>query len=345
MLTLLVAPALSVALTALSVPNALLFEVVRDQAGRSVLFIRDCGRGNIPRDVGRFGVSNCEAYQRGFSGPGWYPAREGDDSVHYAGDSLHLANALRAARFEEVWLFSGGGNLHQGIEVGRLLRRARMTVRVPNVTRVRTTMSWPQPSGEVACVSACTVAFMGGLFRYLDPDATYEVHSASVAAKKLGDDAIAQMAGGKLRDIVEGECLSARFMAARLFTHFQNTLLLTTANPQRSEDLQEFMRFARAGGREVPYTQSDELRDLTRIRDEGVAAMQDIYMRIERQCMQAAIASLRAGIGDTEPRARPALRMLEVMYEVSIKETASLTRETMLRMGYLTQEIDPGVRP
>ncbi|MBK9978399.1 MAG: hypothetical protein IPP20_10790 [Gemmatimonadetes bacterium] len=345
MLTLIVAPVLSVALGALSLPNALLFEAVRDQAGHSVLFIRDCGRGNIPRDVGRFGVSNCESYQKRFASPGWYPAREGKDSVWYDGDSLHFAGALRGARFEEVWLFSGGGNLNQGIEIGRLLRRARMTVRVPNVARVRTAMQWPSPSGEVACVSACTVAFMGGLFRYLDPDATYEVHSASIAATALDPRLIAQMASGKLRDLVEQECLSARFMAARLFTHFQNTLLLTTANPQRSENLQDFMRFARAGGREVPYAESDELRDLTRIRDEGLAAMQDIYMRIERQCMNAAIASLRERIGDTEPRARPALRMLEVMYEVSIKDTASLTRETMLRMGYLTQEIDPGVRP
>lgn len=345
MLTLIVAPVLSVAMGALSLPNALLFEAVRDQEGRSVLFIRDCGRGNIPRDVGRFGVSTCESYQKRFAAPGWYPAREGRDSLWYGGDSLYFANALRGARFDEVWLFSGGGNLNQGIEIGRLLRRARMTVRVPNVSRVRTAMQWPKPSGEVACVSACTVAFMGGLFRYLDPDATYEVHSASVAGTALDPQLIAQMASGNVRVLVEQECLSARFMAARLFTHFQNTLLLTTTNAQRSENLQDFMRFAQAGGREVPYAESDELRDLTRIRDEGRAAMQDIYMRIERQCMNAAIAFLRERIGDTEPRARPALRMLEVMYEVSIKDTASLTRESMLRMGYLTQDIDPGVRP
>ena len=49
MLQLLTIPALSVALSALSVPNALIFEAIRDQVGRPILFIRDCGFGHLPR--------------------------------------------------------------------------------------------------------------------------------------------------------------------------------------------------------------------------------------------------------------------------------------------------------
>jgi hypothetical protein len=37
--------------------------------------------------------------------------------------------------------------------------------------------------------------------------------------------------------------------------------------------------------------------------------------------------------------------MLEAMYDVSIKDTASLTRETMLSMGYLTQELEAPGKP
>jgi hypothetical protein len=44
-------------------------------------------------------------------------------------------------------------------------------------------------------------------------------------------------------------------------------------------------------------------------------------------------------------RAGPALNMVETMYTVSIKETQSLSRETMLRMGFLTQELDATPRP
>lgn len=344
MIQLLMAPVLSVALGAVSVANALIFEAVRDSAGRNILFIRDCGTGGLPQDEGRLGTSTCEEWQESFAGERTYRARSGQP-YRYPGDAAVLASHLRQTRYAEVWLFSGGGDLGEGVRMGRLFRQARVTVRVPNVVRVRGAMPWPKPENEVYCVSACTVAFMGGFFRYMDPDATYQVHSASKVAGTIDSTVVTKLARGELREIVERECVSGRYWAVSLFTYFQNTLLLPTSNPQRPEREDEYMAYAQRSMATLPYSADDEARDRERLSNEGLAAAQDMMMRIERDCMRSAINELRQRLGAREPRAEPALRMVEVMYNVSIKETATLTRETMLRMGYLTQDLESGVRP
>ena len=213
------------------------------------------------------------------------------------GDAAVLASHLRQTRYAEVWRFSGGGDLGEGVSMGHLFRQARETVRVPNVGRVRGAISWPKPENEDYCVSACTVAFMGGFFRYMDPDATYQVHSASKVAGTIDSTVVTTLALGELREIVERECVSGRYWALSLFTFIQETLLLPTSNPQRHEREDEYMAYAQRRMATLPYS------------------------------------------------AEAALRMVEVMYKVSIKETATLTRETMLHMGYLTQVLESGVRP
>jgi hypothetical protein len=338
-LSLLLVPALSVSLNALSVPNALLFEAVRDQAGRSVLFIRDCGWGNLPQDVTPLGVSRCEEWQSSFSGAGWYKRLAGD-RYQYPGDGPTLQRILQQQRFEEVWLFSGGGDLHSGVAVGQLIRAARLAVRVPSVERVRAAMPWPGPSTHVRCVSACTVAFMGGLFRFLDPGSTYEVHSASRVLSEVDSTRQSLMLRGEMRQVASLVCGGARYWAPKLFFYFQNTLLLPTRNPPVAENEAEYQQYSASGTAGVDYTPDDELADVNRIRLEGVQALQDIYMRLERDCMKAIIADLRRQPAASRPRAGPALNMVETMYTVSIKETQSLSRETMLRMGFLTQELN-----
>jgi hypothetical protein len=344
MLPLLLVPALSLSLSALSLPNALLFEAVRDQQGRSILFIRDCGRGGLPQDVSALGVSRCEPWQTMFAGDGGYVDRSGARR-RYEGDSVALARALQRQRFDEVWLFSGGGDLGQGVAIGRLLRRARMTVRVPNVTRVRSAMPWPDPQSNVRCISSCTVAFMGGLFRFLDEDATYEVHSASGVLQEVDSVRTALMLNGRLGQAADMACQGGRYWASKLFQYFQNSLLLTTRYPPVVENEALYEEYAMRGSATMRFTATEQARDLERLRAEGIVAVQDLYMRYERRCVQAALADLRTTPAAQTPRAGPALRMVEVMYDVSIKETAALTRETMLRMGYLTQEIAPTVKP
>ncbi len=339
MLSLLVVPILSASLNALTLPNALLFEAVRDREGRQVLFIRDCGWGGLPQDLSPLGVSRCEEWQTSFSGKGRYP-RSGGGVMDYPGDAAVLQRLLQQQRFEEVWLFSGGGDLHSGVGVGQLLRAARLTVRVPSVERVRAAMPWPNPTTNVRCVSACTVAFMGGLFRFLDAGSTYEVHSASRVLQQVDSTVRAMMLRGEMRRVAVLTCSGARYWAPKLFYYFQNTLLLPTRNPPVAEREAEYEEYMMRGTAGIDYTPDDEQADVLRIQQEGVQALQDIYMRLERDCMKAVIADLRRQPAASRPRAGPALNMVETMYTVSIKETQSLSRETMLRMGFLTQEVN-----
>ncbi|WP_179505114.1 MULTISPECIES: hypothetical protein [unclassified Sphingomonas] len=81
-------------------------------------------------------------------------------------EGSRLAAALsQAGNVDEVWLSSPGGNLEQGMAMGRALRARRVLVRVPQ--------------GR-ACISACTVAFLGGALRTVDNGGYYGIHMFSL---------------------------------------------------------------------------------------------------------------------------------------------------------------------
>ena len=132
-------------------------------AGKKILLVRDCGvikgelcisNGSDPRyreyQCGAIFSEKqkelCETYMKHFS----------------RGDAKILENILNRVAFDEIWLYSGGGNLDEGIAIGELFQRLQVTVRVPD---------------KAYCVSACTIAFLGGFFRFIDEGASYEVHS------------------------------------------------------------------------------------------------------------------------------------------------------------------------
>jgi hypothetical protein len=302
--------------------GALKFESRQHEDGRRILLVRDCGLFE-PR-------SECEEWERAFRVAATYP-RLTRGSYRYPGDAAVLNAMVLDARqrgrpYDEVWLYSGGGHLDAGIELGRVLRRHGMTVRVPRGAR---------------CVSSCTVAFMGGLFRFVDEGATYEVHAGSWVSQALGSRNEALIARGDFAQIAEFYRVDARKTACQLLTHFQNTLIIPLNERPRAEDDAAFDRCARSSPPRAFYTEAQAALDRQRIGNEGLAAAQDILMRIEREAMAAAIADLEAMVRANMlgPRAGPALRMVQAMYDVSIQETAVLTRETMLRMGYITQEV------
>ncbi len=289
-------------------------------------------------------LTKCQPWEKKFEGPKVYEDPATKAALRYAGDAATAASYLDKARsgFFEVWLVSGGGSLPMGLEIGRLLRRHRTTVRVPDKARLERAGRTPLLDADesVSCVSSCTVAFMGGLFRYKDDAATYEVHSASGVQGGIGDDEREQLARGDLDGLAVSEFVYARYSARQLLTHFQNTLLLYTRSPQRAEDDKAFQQEAvDTRGVSVPYSPAQKARDLQRLRDEGVdAAGQDILMRMERDSMRAAIEEMRLRLPSLGPRAEPALKMLASMYDVGILATQTLSKQTMLSMGYLTRD-------
>jgi hypothetical protein len=314
--------------------QALSFTVIpNDGFGSKVLLIFDCGRIKEAR--------TCPPGPRGF----------------VKSDPTTLRDYWQQGPFDEVWLLSGGGLLDAGIAMAIDLRAHAQAVRVPNAARLLKAGIIPAENPQ--CVSSCTVAFMGGQFRTIDMApgdvATYEVHSGSSVSwgQPDGEDAdiVAlvwkAIENGELRQIVAEITGDDRSTARRLFTVFQDTLWLAVKprgpDPERQRRDQALNSWEREyQSRGYSYPASQEARDKQIMAHEGKASMQDILMRIERDSMDRAIAEIRAIIPSLGRRADAALAMLAAMYDTSsILETNAVPKETLTRMGYLTEFVKP----
>ena len=276
----------------------------------------------------------------------------------YGGDSgtfETIQNLLRSPKpFDEVWLLSGGGDVDAGVGFARTLRRHGITVEVP---------------ADYQCISACTIAFMGGALRYIDASATFRVHSASMyeggVSKRSGQE-LQQDPDAALSRVARSQQIDERYLAFRLMTLFQNTLTLPLRSPPRPENDAEFCRWAggsystisfsatRSRGYcdtdgqtlvspHLPYADPKNMEraaDVALIHREGPAAYQDILMRIERNCMSLAIEDLEREIADRGARAKPALKMLRTMFMTSITDTSYMTHLQLVTMGYVTDSIE-----
>ncbi len=83
----------------------------------------------------------------------------------------------------EVYLDSTGGDLFAGMEIGQLLRQARASTHVGRYMAGRGTQGGaglasaaPRPG---VCYSACSLAFLGGVYRYVGEGSQYGVHRVS----------------------------------------------------------------------------------------------------------------------------------------------------------------------
>ncbi len=299
-----------------------------------ILLLYDCDQIDDP----------CEEYENSF-----FVQIQGSP---YEGDPAAFRRYLREPGIREVWIVSGGGFVDAAIEMARDLRDSHIPVRVPNLAkRLKLPDTTPFHS---ACVSSCTVFFMGGVIRSIDPGATYQVHSASkwqemVTWKKDApsqvesfNHRIREMADKPdtgLADFAREEQREARTMAFQMLRVFQNTLLVPTRKPPEEEDPDRLEQEATLRPPPLTYAGSrQEQQDINRIEAEGRAAVQDIMMRIEREQMASAIHWLESR-RDLGQRADTALEMLRMMYMESIRETSTLSESELERRGYVTPEI------
>jgi hypothetical protein len=80
-----------------------------------------------------------------------------------AGDSDRLRTFLQSAgSIYEVRLDSGGGNAAEGPKVGSVIRSARLSTHILK---------------GYACISSCSMAFLGGMLRTIDDGALYGLHT------------------------------------------------------------------------------------------------------------------------------------------------------------------------
>ena len=97
------------------------------------------------------------------------PRRQGTTAVllvwgHvHAGDSERFREAIKQAgsKVVEVQFLSGGGDLEEGLQIGRIMRAEGMIAHIPR--------------GYV-CASACNFMFLGGVARSIDPGGQFVVH-------------------------------------------------------------------------------------------------------------------------------------------------------------------------
>lgn len=110
-----------------------------------------------------------EVVDRGFGKPMRYSVAKVDGkTVLQASGSIERGEAerlssaiLKAGVVDEIWLHSPGGVALEGPKMGRVIRKAGL------LTRLR--------SGQ-ACISSCSMAFLGGLLRVVEPGGHYGIH-------------------------------------------------------------------------------------------------------------------------------------------------------------------------
>lgn len=280
--------------------DALEFSKTEDN---SILILSDCKDSK---------EKPCRPWERHFAGP---------VQNTYDGDAKILDRILSKQRFREVWLDSGGGNLDEGIKVGEILRKYKTFVRVPSTA---------------SCVSACTVAFLGGVVRLVDANANYEVHSYSSVLYGLTDNdrrnfmsdteaALKKWAGGQDAD--------AREWSARLLYYFQ---LMINGQPEY-ESVRNILTSKPSFVDTYRKNQGENglAQQVALIRAEGEHAAHDVAFRIERAAMKSCIAILQQHREKLGARGDQALRMLSIMFESDIRRTFKLNDTTLREFGYV----------
>jgi hypothetical protein len=88
-----------------------------------------------------------------------------------------------------IHLNSPGGNLLAGMELGRLIRKNRYFIQVHKRGALESSSdSNRHKAVPGVCLSACTLTYLGGVFRWLDPKSVYGVHRFS-GSVNFGADA------------------------------------------------------------------------------------------------------------------------------------------------------------
>ena len=98
-----------------------------------------------------------------------------------------------------VWLNSPGGNLFAGMQLGRIIRMHGASTHIINYRTIL--------PGE--CYSACSLAFLGGVYRFNDNGARYGVHRASVGPT-TGDVDLGQNLSAAIRSYIQEMRVDAR---------------------------------------------------------------------------------------------------------------------------------------
>jgi hypothetical protein len=97
----------------------------------------------------------------------------------------------RVPRESWVILNSPGGSLFGGIELGKIIRKYDLRT---DVGKQKTAQPRPLEYDVGGCYNACTLAYVGGIFRYLKPGSHFGIHRFAFAVPEKSETDLAQMA-------------------------------------------------------------------------------------------------------------------------------------------------------
>ncbi len=328
--------------------GALALAFDEEQNGR-VLVIRDCDA-----EVDKANVSCQQQFKsRDCAGGGFCHGVEGV----YEGDQAVLRSKLRK-RYDAVWLYSGGGSVAAGIEMGIALRQATATVLVPN---------------NVQCISACTIAFMGGLYRDVADARAFRVHSSSALsstpAEKVSIDIGKYMAEQTSGDestrrkrawarFASEQRLRSLFLLSQLLVYFSD---MSDPRGKGQEASQQIGRlYTYVSGRPIDFGNTPverfflDHRNMTgddwasanadliaETQYEGRPLIHRLAMKAERDAASHVIGLMKKSFG---PAVRsgwyvPGLDKLQAMYTTTIFDTFDPNPEILKIRGYITTVI------
>lgn len=128
--------------------------------------------------------------------PSWNISIQGEIDASAPG-KVEAALKKAGANGADVYIDSPGGSLAAAMMIGRMLRsyEARSIVGRYNLDRTKSLMGQPESTYSPAgCFSSCTLAFLGGVYRYTISGSQFGVHRFSSRAGPSADDMdLAQM--------------------------------------------------------------------------------------------------------------------------------------------------------
>lgn len=132
--------------------------------------------------------------------PDWYKVLSGDKSwnivlegVIDSGAPARVAEALRKAGSDgaDVFISSPGGNLFAGMQIGRLIRKARANTHIGTLAADPSNSFAGRPGVKHVpgpCFSACALAFLGGVYRFSTKGSQFGVHRFSSSSGPTSGD-------------------------------------------------------------------------------------------------------------------------------------------------------------
>lgn len=246
----------------------------------------------------------------------------------------------QTSRYREVWLNSGGGNVEAGKKIGYALQALGATVRVPS-------------RAGVICASSCTNLMLGGYNRIVEEGARFLVHAMSSVSDMAERDDEGKLTtwGNNLEILKTDPNVWAEFKAAfRKDAEKKNESLVHGAievahyyqkviggTPRRAA-------YERLLAQAVPAVYAASGRnldaDVTRVRQEGMVAVQEIFTQIELRAMRQTLATLRTHEAELGRGAKVALRIFDATLACRIQDVCLLDRHQLASLGYHNFDVE-----